>query len=152
MMSRKRLDREIHENRMSMPPGVMSILLVEDKIENWDVTIIGPQDTPYEGGKFIVNIDFSYNYPFAAPRTQFKTKIYHPSVDQNTGSICQDALGVKDIWVPTKNGRTVIQYLIDFMKYPMDGHNCWSDIAQLCSNNYEKFYATARDYNFKYAY
>jgi len=37
----------------------VSIALVGDSMTNWNATIIGPQETPYEGGKFVVNIDFS---------------------------------------------------------------------------------------------
>ena len=43
---------------------------------------MGPQDTPYDGGKFIVNIDFSDNYPFKAPKVKFVTKIFHPNIDK----------------------------------------------------------------------
>ena len=56
----------------------VSIQLVGDTLTNWNATIVGPvkhylltlcqSDTPFEGGKFIVNIDFSDNYPFKAPK------------------------------------------------------------------------------------
>ena len=94
-MSSKRLTKELHDARLSPQSfGIVSIVLVEDILTNWDVTILGPQDTPYEGGKFLVNIDFIDNYPFKSPKIRFKTKIYHPSVEQNTGDVCHEALGL----------------------------------------------------------
>ena len=48
----------------------------------------GPADSPYTGGKFVVNIDFSDNYPFKSPNIYFVTKIYHPNVGTETGKMC----------------------------------------------------------------
>jgi ubiquitin-conjugating enzyme E2 D len=52
--------------------------LVFEELTLWKVTIIGPQDTPYEGGKFVVFIDFIDHYPWKPPRIYFQTRIYHP--------------------------------------------------------------------------
>ncbi len=73
---------------VNKPIEGVSIALVGDALTQWNATIIGPSDTPYEGGKFIVNIDFSDNYPFKAPKVLFKTKIFHPNIKQDTGEIC----------------------------------------------------------------
>ena len=48
-------------------PGVV-IDLVADQITNWNVHIDGPESSPYAGGKFTVNVDFSDNYPFKCPK------------------------------------------------------------------------------------
>ena len=41
--------------------------MIEDDITKWNVLIDGPQDSPYAGGKFLIIIDFSNNYPFKCP-------------------------------------------------------------------------------------
>ena len=78
-MSSKRLTFELNSLRKSMPREISSIVLVNEDIKIWNVTVEGPEDSPYEGGKFIINLDFT-DYPFKSPRISFKTKIFHPSV------------------------------------------------------------------------
>ena len=49
--------------------------------------MIGPDNTPYAGGIFFLDIKFPKNYPSSAPLIRFNTKIYHPLVWQS-GTIC----------------------------------------------------------------
>ena len=58
---------------------------------------MGPEDSPYVGGVFFLNIHFPPEYPFKPPKMTFTTKIYHCNVNSN-GSICLDIL--KDQWSP----------------------------------------------------
>lgn len=127
----------------------VSIALVGDSLTNWNATIIGPQDTPYEGGKFVVNIDFSDNYPFKAPKVLFKTKIFHPNVKQDTGEICAQA--IENAWVPTLNAKFVIESLITLMKSPNVDNPLEAEIAQLYSKDYNGFKAKAREFTAAYA-
>ncbi len=107
----------------------VSITLVGDNLTNWNATVIGPADTPYEGGKFIVNIDFSDNYPFKAPKVHFKTKIFHPNIKQDTGEICAQA--IENNWVPTLNARYVIESLVTLLKNPNADHPLEAEIAEV---------------------
>ena len=69
----------------------------DDSMFNWQVTLTGPEDTPYEGGSWLITVHFPSDYPFKPPRLQFSTKIYHPNVNVN-GGICLDIL--KERWSP----------------------------------------------------
>ena len=51
-------------------------------------TILGPAGSPYEGGRFEVEITVPRSYPFVSPKCRFLTKIWHPNVDHKTGEVC----------------------------------------------------------------
>jgi ubiquitin-protein ligase len=48
----------------------------------WEVVILGPKNTPYEGGKFLVRINIGNRYPFRLPPdpVEFITPIYHLNI------------------------------------------------------------------------
>ena len=127
----------------------MSITLVGDNLTNWNASIIGPAETPYEGGKFIVNIDFSDNYPFKAPKVHFKTKIFHPNIKQDTGEICAQA--IENNWVPTLNARYVIESLVTLLKNPNADHPLEAEIAEVFQKDYKGFCVKAREFTTNYA-
>lgn len=65
-----RLNKEL-QDLSANPPENCSVTLVGDDITRWRVDIVGPQDTPYAGGHFEVQITVPSNYPFRAPDANF---------------------------------------------------------------------------------
>ena len=63
----------------------------EGNARYFHVVICGPQDSPFEGGVFKLELFLPEEYPMAAPKVRFMTKIYHPNVDK-LGRICLDIL------------------------------------------------------------
>jgi ubiquitin-conjugating enzyme E2 D/E len=57
----------------------------------WNATIVGPEDSPYQGGLFFLQVHFTPDYPFKPPKVRFVTKIYHPNINAE-GGICLDIL------------------------------------------------------------
>ena len=70
----------------------MKAQLVQDNYKHWKGIIKGPEDGPYAGGMFVVNIEIPDAYPFEPPKMKFDTKVWHPNVSSQTGAICLDIL------------------------------------------------------------
>ena len=66
--------------------------LVKNDIFHWKITLIGPVDTPYAGGLFILTADFPEKYPEQKPEVKFVNKIYHLNVNPRDGHICINIL------------------------------------------------------------
>ena len=144
----KRLSKELNDFNSDPVPGV-NIDLVNDSIVNWNVKIEGPAGTPYEGGSFIVNVDFSDNYPFKCPNMKFVTKIYHPNIKTETGEICAEA--IKNSWVPTLNAQFIIKMLVELISNPNGENPQEAEIAREFMTNKAQFDTNAKEFTAKYA-
>ena len=70
---------------------------VSDSLFFWEAIIFGPEDTIWEGGIFMLTLEFSEDYPNKPPKVKFTTKMFHPNI-YNDGSICLDILNTN--WSP----------------------------------------------------
>nr|GMC82539.1 ubiquitin-conjugating enzyme E2-17 kDa [Ipomoea batatas] len=95
-MASKRILKELKDLQKD-PPTSCSAGPVGEDMFHWQATIMGPPDSPYAGGVFLVTIHFPPDYPFKPPKVAFRTKVFHPNINSN-GSICLDIL--KEQWSP----------------------------------------------------
>ena len=71
--------------------------LDNNNIYTWRVTMVGPVNTPYEGGLFTLSIVFPNDYPSHGPEFKFKNRMYHLNVINNPnnrefGHICVNSI------------------------------------------------------------
>jgi hypothetical protein len=65
------------------PPDGVSVGLGDDEnIFCWELMIIGPPDTLYEGGFFAAKLVFPSDFPNQPPVMTFKTPLWHPNGNQ----------------------------------------------------------------------
>ncbi|KAK9202244.1 hypothetical protein WN944_017454 [Citrus x changshan-huyou] len=95
-MASKRILKELKDLQKDPPTSCSAGPVAEDMF-HWQATIMGPPDSPYAGGVFLVSIHFPPDYPFKPPKVAFRTKVFHPNINSN-GSICLDIL--KEQWSP----------------------------------------------------
>ncbi|CAB5313892.1 unnamed protein product [Rhizophagus irregularis] len=128
------------------PPGI-SGNPVEDDLFHWKAIIIGPPDSPYEGGVFHLDIHFTEDFPFKPPRVRFITKIYHPNIDSN-GHIDLDIL--KYNWSPALSTSNLLLSICSFLTDP--NPDCGStEISNLYKNDRHRYEAIVRKWTRKYA-
>lgn len=109
----------------------------------------GPISTPYEGGKFALTLTFPENYPFKPPTILFKTKIYHPNINTETGEICAAVL--YDEWGPTLNVMTCLGVLEGLLKHPNADSPLEEKIASQFREKKVDFETTAKKWTEQYA-
>ncbi|QEU59527.1 Ubc4/Ubc5 [Kluyveromyces lactis] len=98
MLRSKRILKEIQAVKEDPEAQIELKFVNESDIHHMKGSFIGPSGTPYEGGKFVVDINIPVEYPYKPPQMKFDTKVYHPNVSSVTGAICLDIL--KNAWTP----------------------------------------------------
>jgi len=145
--ARKRIQKELQDMSKD-PPSTCSAGPVENDLFHWTATIMGPEDSPYKGGVFFLDIHFAPDYPFKPPKITFTTKVYHPNVNKN-GSICLDIL--KDQWSPALTISRVLLSISSLLTDPNPDDPLVPEIAHQFKSNRAAFEASARDWTLRYA-
>lgn len=144
----KRIQNEYKEMISNPPSNCSAGPITDDDIYTWQATIIGPENSPYQGGVFYLNIEFPIDYPFRAPKIRFVTKIYHCNIN-SSGSICLDIL--KDQWSPVLTISKVLLSICSLIDDANPNDPLVPDIAGLLQTNKEKHDENAREWTLKYA-
>ena len=146
-MALKRINKELQELGRD-PPANCSAGPVGDDNFHWSGTIMGPPDSPYQGGLFFLDINFPYDYPFKPPKISFVTRIYHPNINGN-GSICLDIL--KNNWSPALTICKVLLSISSLLCDPNPDDPLVPDIASIYKTNRVKYNSLATEWTKKYA-
>jgi ubiquitin-conjugating enzyme E2 D/E len=114
---------------------------------SWKALLEGPPDTPYAGGKFILEFTFPHDYPFKPPQVKMITKCYHPNIRDT--HICVDIL--QSAWSPALGITQVLLSLSSLLSDPNPASPLNSEAAQLFVKNRKVYDATVRDWVQKHA-
>ena len=148
MSAIKRIQKELIDLGKD-PPANCSAGPIDEKDQyHWQATIMGPDDSPYAGGVFFLNIHFPTDYPFKPAKINFNTRIYHPNINSN-GSICLDIL--KEQWSPALTISKVLLSISSLLTDPNPDDPLVPEIAQIYKTDKPKYEATAREWTRKYA-
>eukprot|EP00483_Globobulimina_turgida_P002489 UN02493 len=146
-MALRRITKELKDLEGD-PPANCSAGPGNDDLFKWTATIMGPPDSPYDGGVFFLDVNFPQDYPFKPPKIKFTTKIYHCNVNDK-GGICLDIL--KDNWSPALTISKVLLSICSLLTDPNPDDPLVPERAKLYKTNRKAHDKLARDWTQKYA-
>ncbi|VDM60500.1 unnamed protein product [Angiostrongylus costaricensis] len=138
----RRIIKETQRLMADPVPGI-SASPDDNNARYFHVMIAGPQDSPFAGGVFKLELFLPEEYPMAAPKVRFMTKIYHPNIDK-LGRICLDIL--KDKWSPALQIRTVLLSIQALLSAPNPEDPLATDVAEQWKTNESEAIRTAKEW------
>lgn len=147
-MALKRITKELQDLGRDPPAQCSAGPMSESDMFHWQATIMGPPDSPYQGGVFFLTILFPTDYPFKPPKVGFTTKIYHPNINSN-GSICLDIL--RSQWSPALTISKVLLSICSLLCDPNPDDPLVPEIARLYKTDRTKYNELAKEWTKKYA-
>ena len=152
-MSLRRIQKELEELNKEQTVNYCAGPVNDSDLFNWQATILGPKDTPYENGIFYIDIKFSKDHPFKPPLCIMKTRIYHPNLREDKKICCCAMSILGDGWntslTISKVLRSIYCLLIDPNIECCDNGNY--EAFQLYNTDREKFNTKAKDWTKRYA-
>ncbi|CAJ0942620.1 unnamed protein product, partial [Mesorhabditis belari] len=108
--------------------GFSAGLASEEDIYKWEVLVIGPPDTYYEGGFFKALLEFPKDYPQRPPKMRFVSEMWHPNIGPD-GHVCisilhepgDDRFGYEkpeERWLPVHTVETILLSVISMLTDP----------------------------------
>ena len=147
-MALKRINKELADLQRDPPANCSAGPTDESDLYNWTASIMGPDDSPFQGGVFFLNVQFPTDYPFKPPKLSFTTRIYHPNINSN-GSICLDIL--KDQWSPALTISKVLLSISSLLTDANPNDPLVPEIAHIYKNDRPRYENTAREWTRRYA-
>jgi ubiquitin-protein ligase len=121
----------------------------ETNILVWKFTLLGPHESPYEGGIYNGIIKFPENYPHKPPTIKFISKLFHPNVYPD-GKLCISILHEgadttnyeheSERWRPVHNVHTIFISIISLLNDSNPDSAANIDAAKLFRENKKEYY------------
>ena len=153
--ARKRLQMELKKFNDEVPEGFSAGPIDDSDLFNWEASVVGPEDSPFEGGTFILEIKFSRDHPYKHPEIYTQTKIFHPNLNTQSGQVCCCALYfLKDGWGPHISILDMLKAFQNLLINPNIYNVCGLGneyAAKLWKEDRAKYDSIAKEWTEKYA-
>ncbi|PYH44388.1 putative ubiquitin conjugating enzyme E2 [Aspergillus saccharolyticus JOP 1030-1] len=113
-----------------------------DDLTQLTVLLAGPQGTPYSQGLWRLHLKMPDDYPKSPPKATFKTRIWHPNVEELTGAVCVDTL--KRDWKSTLTLKDVLITISCLLIYPNPDSALNYAAGSLLQGDYDDFARQAK--------
>jgi ubiquitin-protein ligase len=146
-MALKRLQSELKQ-MLNEPNYFYSVEPDQKNYLLWNVLLIGPPDSPFEGGIFKCQLKFPPNYPSKPPEFKFITSFPHPNIYPD-GRVCisilhegKDEWGYEDIserWNPSHSVNSILISILSILNNPNFDSPANIDASVMWRNNWSTY-------------
>ncbi|KAL1689305.1 ubiquitin-conjugating-protein [Schizophyllum commune] len=142
--------RRIETDIMKLTTADYDLQLVNDNLQEFQVRFTGPADTPFAGGVWKIHVELPDQYPYKSPSIGFMNKIFHPNIDELSGSVCLDVINTT--WSPMFDMVNVFEsFLPQLLRYPNPNDPLNGEAASLLMRNPKEYDAKVKEYVQRYA-
>ncbi|KAI0888307.1 ubiquitin-conjugating enzyme h [Annulohypoxylon maeteangense] len=139
-------DNDRHDKLMSD----YEVTLVNDNMQEFYVRFKGPAETPFENGIWKVHVELPDQYPYKSPSIGFVNRIFHPNIDELSGSVCLDV--INQTWSPMFDMINIFEvFLPQLLRYPNPADPLNGEAAALLMREPKSYDAKVKEYVQKYA-
>uniref|UniRef100_A0A0C9RYZ4 E2 ubiquitin-conjugating enzyme n=1 Tax=Wollemia nobilis TaxID=56998 RepID=A0A0C9RYZ4_9CONI len=124
--------------------------MINDGINEFHVLFNGPPESPYHGGVWKVRVELPDAYPYKSPSIGFVNRIFHPNVDEMSGTICLDV--INQTWSPMFDLVNIFEvFLPQLLLYPNPTSPLNGEAAALMMRNKDLYDQKVKEYCERYA-
>ncbi|KAL8961598.1 MAG: hypothetical protein Q9193_001869 [Seirophora villosa] len=110
----------------------------------------GPDETPFAGGLWKIHVELPDQYPYKSPSIGFVNRIFHPNIDELSGSVCLDV--INQTWSPMFDMINIFEvFLPQLLRYPNPTDPLNGEAAALLMRDPKTYDVKVKDYVARYA-
>ncbi|KAI6778232.1 Ubiquitin-conjugating enzyme E2 8 [Emericellopsis cladophorae] len=118
-------------------------------MSDYEVTLVN-DNTPFEGGLWKIHVELPDNYPYKSPSIGFVNRIFHPNIDELSGSVCLDV--INQTWSPMFDMINIFEvFLPQLLRYPNPADPLNGEAAALLLREPKNYEAKVKEYVKRYA-
>ncbi|KAI3921407.1 hypothetical protein MKW98_013341 [Papaver atlanticum] len=154
--------KKFRGKKMSSPSkrrdmDVMKLMMTDYKVETVDDSVTqffvefnGPPDSLYSGGVWRVRVELPDAYPYKSPSIGFINRIYHPNIDEMSGSVCLDV--INQTWSPMFDLVNIFEvFLPQLLLYPNPADPLNGEAAALMMRDRPVYEQKVKEHCLRYA-
>ncbi|GAA5933971.1 uncharacterized protein JCM15063_000520 [Sporobolomyces koalae] len=142
--------RRIETDVMKLLMSDYEVTLVNDNMQEFYVKFKGPAETPFQGGAWKIHVELPDGYPYKSPSIGFMNKIFHPNIDELSGSVCLDV--INQTWSPMFDMINIFEvFLPQLLRYPNAADPLNGEAAALLMRDQKSYDLKVKEYVTRFA-